>query len=89
MHSSNIDDKILHIFKKYGSAYVSGEEISRELGVSRTSIWKHIETLRNLGYEIEASPHLGYKLTGRPDRLIPEEIKNDLKTKFLGKNILT
>ncbi|MDP3789447.1 MAG: biotin--[acetyl-CoA-carboxylase] ligase, partial [Candidatus Omnitrophota bacterium] len=60
-----------------------------ELGVSRTSIWKHIETLRDLGYEIEASPHLGYKLMGRPDRLIPEEIKNDLKTKFLGKNILT
>ncbi|MDD5680716.1 MAG: biotin--[acetyl-CoA-carboxylase] ligase [Candidatus Omnitrophica bacterium] len=84
----NIDDKILHIFKKYGAAYVSGEDISRELGVSRTSIWKHIETLRSLGYGIDASPHLGYKLTGRPDRLIPEELKNNLRTKFLGKNIL-
>jgi len=84
-----MEDKILKIFKRYGSAYASGEDISKELGVSRTSIWKHIETLRNLGYEIEASPHLGYKLIGRPDRLIPEEIKNDLKTKFLGKNILT
>jgi len=85
----NIDDKILHIFKKYGDAYASGEDISRELGVSRTSIWKHIETLRNLGYEIDASPHLGYKLVGRPDRLIPEELKNNLRTKFLGKNILS
>ena len=88
MHT-NIDDKILHMFKKYGGAYVSGEDISRELGVSRTSIWKHIETLRSLGYEISASPNLGYKLAGRPDRLIPEELKNDLRTKFLGKNILT
>lgn len=88
MHT-NTDDKILHIFKKYGDAYVSGEEISKELGVSRTSIWKHIETLRSLGYEIDASPHLGYKLAGRPDRLIPEEIKNDLRTKSLGRNILT
>lgn len=85
----NIDDKILHIFKKYGDAHVSGEDISRELGVSRTSIWKHIEALRALGYEIDALPHLGYRLTGRPDRLIPEELKNDLKTKFLGKNILS
>jgi BirA family biotin operon repressor/biotin-[acetyl-CoA-carboxylase] ligase len=85
----NIDDKILHIFKKYGEAYVSGEDISKELKVSRTSIWKHIESLRELGYEIEASPHLGYKLTGRPDRLIPEELKNNLKTKFLGKSILS
>ncbi|MBU4376200.1 MAG: biotin--[acetyl-CoA-carboxylase] ligase [Candidatus Omnitrophica bacterium] len=85
----NIDDKILHIFKKYGAAYVSGEDISRDIGVSRTSIWKHIESLRSLGYDIEASPHLGYRLTGRPDRLIPEELKNNLKTKFLGKNILS
>ncbi len=85
----NIDDKILHIFKKYGDAHVSGEDISKELGVSRTSIWKHVEALRTLGYEINALPHLGYKLTGRPDRLIPEELKNDLRTKFLGRNILT
>lgn len=88
MHT-NIDDKILHIFTKYGDAYASGEDISRELGVSRTSIWKHIEILRGLGYGIDASPHLGYKLTERPDRLIPEELKNDLRTKFLGKSILS
>lgn len=86
---TSIDDKILHIFRKYGEAYVSGEDISRELGVSRTSIWKHIEVLRNLGYEIDASPHLGYRLTGRPDRLIPEELKNNLRTRLFGKNILT
>lgn len=85
----NIDDKILNIFKKYGEAYVSGEEISRDIGVSRTSIWKHIENLRILGYDIEASPNLGYKLLGRPDSLIPAELKNNLKTKFLGRNILS
>ena len=83
-----MEDKILKIFSRHRDAYVSGEDISKELGVSRASIWKHIETLRDLGYEIEASPHLGYKLIARPDRLIPEELKDNLKTKLLGKKIL-
>ncbi|MBN1871150.1 MAG: biotin--[acetyl-CoA-carboxylase] ligase, partial [Candidatus Omnitrophica bacterium] len=83
-----MEDKILRTFGKRRDTFVSGEEISKELGVSRASIWKHIETLRHLGYEIEATPHLGYKLISRPDRLIPEELKDGLKTKELGKNIL-
>jgi BirA family biotin operon repressor/biotin-[acetyl-CoA-carboxylase] ligase len=82
-----MEEKILHIFGRHGDVYVSGEDISKELGVSRTSVWKHIELLRDLGYEIEASPHLGYKLISRPDRLIPEELKNNLKTKVLGKKV--
>ena len=84
-----MEEKILHIFAKHKGTHISGEEISKELGVSRTSIWKHIEALRELGYEIEATPHLGYKLVTRPDRLIPEELKDNLKTKFLGKKILS
>lgn len=82
-----MEDKILKIFSENIGRYVSGEDISKELDVSRTTIWKHIETLRDLGYDIEASPHLGYKLIGRPDRLIPEELQDNLKTKFLGKNV--
>jgi len=83
-----MDEKILRIFRKYEDAYISGEEISKELGVSRASVWKHIETLRGLGYEIDAIPHLGYKLVGRPDRLIPEEIRSGLRTKSLGKKVI-
>ena len=84
-----MEEKILRIFSKHKDTHVSGEDVSKELGVSRTSIWKHIEVMRDLGYEIEATPHLGYKLIKRPDRLIPEELKDNLKTKFLGKKILS
>jgi len=83
-----VEEKILKIFKRCGNGYVSGEEISNELGVSRTSIWKHIETLRHLGYDIEATPHLGYKLKTRPDRLIPEELRDNLRTRYLGSKIV-
>ena len=83
-----MDEKILRIFGRHEDIFVSGEEISKGLGVSRASVWKHIESLRRLGYGIDAVPHLGYKLVARPDRLIPEEIKNGLRTKLLGRNVL-
>jgi BirA family biotin operon repressor/biotin-[acetyl-CoA-carboxylase] ligase len=41
--------------------YLSGEMLSERLGVSRVTIWKHVRTLRNDGYSIDASP-AGYRL---------------------------
>ena len=34
---------------------VSGQALSAELGISRVSIWKHIQKLQTLGYEIQAT----------------------------------
>lgn len=48
---------------------VSGEEMSRTLGVSRAAVWKAVDQLRQDGYGIEAATRRGYRLTGRPDRL--------------------
>lgn len=67
--------------------YASGEEISQRLKISRQALWKHIQHLKDSGYEIEAVPHLGYRLRGLPDRLFPSEISSSLTTKLLGKKI--
>jgi len=83
------DEKILSIFRKYPGQHVSGEELSEELGISRTAIWKHIEDLRKIGYNIEAEPHLGYRLISLPDRLVALELSQGLNTKIIGKNILS
>lgn len=82
-----LDDKILSFFKQNEDGYVSGEEISGALGVSRTAIWKHIEKLRNEGYEIVALPHLGYRLEAVPDRLTEIELKWKLDSKVIGRKI--
>lgn len=42
--------------------YLSGETISKKLGVSRTAIWKHINSLRNEGYKILSVTNKGYLL---------------------------
>ncbi|MDP8230956.1 MAG: biotin--[acetyl-CoA-carboxylase] ligase [Candidatus Gorgyraea atricola] len=82
-----MDEKILDFFKKRKDKYASGEELSKALGVSRTAIWKHIEKLREEGYDIMASPHLGYKLMALPDILSSIELRRDLKTEIIGKKI--
>lgn len=52
--------------------YISGELISKRLGISRVAVWKHIQTLKREGYIIDASPK-GYKLISSPDLLLPDE----------------
>ena len=49
--------------------YVSGQEMSRTLGVTRAAVWKGIESLRRAGYEISSAPRLGYRLERRPNVL--------------------
>jgi len=68
-------------------SYISGEDLSRIFDISRAGIWKHIQELRREGYEIDAVPHLGYRLKNAPDKLLPDEIKFGLDTKIIGKNI--
>ncbi|NLK01318.1 MAG: biotin--[acetyl-CoA-carboxylase] ligase, partial [Clostridia bacterium] len=79
--------RILGILQEGGSAYISGEKISEILGVSRSAVWKHIENLREEGYEIDSATKKGYKLISVPDILFPQEISPGLDTKRLGKSL--
>lgn len=76
--------QILQLLKKDRNQFVSGEAICRHIGVSRTAVWKHIRSLREEGYIIDAATHRGYSLTYIPDRLYPDEIADGLNTEFMG-----
>lgn len=82
-----MDDEILRLLRGRCSGFLSGEEISRRLKVSRTAIWKRVKHLRALGYEIAASTRMGYRLVRSPDLLTPSEVKPLLKTRWMGKTI--
>jgi BirA family transcriptional regulator, biotin operon repressor / biotin---[acetyl-CoA-carboxylase] ligase len=53
---------------------VSGAELARRLGCSRTAVWKHVAALRRAGYAITARRAEGYELAGVPDRVGPTEL---------------
>lgn len=82
-------EDILRLLSKNSEQYISGEEISSKLNVSRTAIWKHINALRNDGYVIDSQARLGYKLIYRPDSLTAEEIKSGLNTRLIGNKIVS
>ncbi|MCX5699282.1 MAG: biotin--[acetyl-CoA-carboxylase] ligase [Candidatus Omnitrophica bacterium] len=76
-------EKILDYLNK-GHDYLSGDQISKHLGISRQGLWKHIQELKDSGYQIAAVPHLGYRLESCPDRLFALEAARGLNTKFIG-----
>lgn len=80
--------KILEILRENKDNFISGEFLSRKLNVSRTAVWKGVNSLKEKGYLIEGINNKGYRLTGDSRNILSEyEIKKRLKGKELGKNI--
>jgi BirA family biotin operon repressor/biotin-[acetyl-CoA-carboxylase] ligase len=84
----SVDEEILKALRAADDGAVSGVELSQKLGVSRAAIWARIEELRTLGYDISASPHLGYRLLSAPDLLHADDLMARLgKTDVIGRQI--
>ncbi len=66
-------DHILLYHKERGM--FSGESLSEKLGMTRTALWKYIEKLREVGFEFESRPRIGYKLVKIPDVLYPPVVR--------------
>jgi len=77
--------KVLSYLKSHNSEFLSGQDLSDVLKISRVAVWKHVKKIRSLGYKVESKHHLGYKLTDSTDLLLPWEITQNLDTKLLGK----
>jgi len=73
---------------KGADGYISGERIARELGISRSAVWKQIAVLRKKGFSIHSQPKLGYSLTFSPDKLMPSEVRDGLDTSVIGNEVI-
>jgi len=79
--------KILSFLKAHRSEFLSGQDMSDILKISRVAVWKDIKKIRSLGYKIESKQNIGYRLVDSSKLPLPWEIKEDLNTKFLGNRI--
>jgi len=79
--------KILSFLKAHESEFLSGQDMSDILKISRVAVWKDIKKIRLLGYKIESKQNLGYRLVDSSELLLPWEITQNLNTKFLGKRV--
>jgi len=87
LKEAGIDAKILELFRS-GGGFVSGESLSRLLGLSRTAVWKHVKGLRAEGYLIEAVPAKGYRLVSSPNLLTPLSLTAGLDARRIGATVV-
>jgi len=76
---------VLSLLKSHNSEYLSGQDLSDVLKISRVAVWKHIKKIRALGYKIESKQKLGYKFTATTKLMLPWEITSGIKTQKIGK----
>lgn len=76
---------ILRALSEAGGQPVTGEELGRRLGVSRTAVWKQVQKLKAMGYAIESAGKRGYRLQAHADVLLGPQLEMHLTTRWLGR----
>ena len=76
--------KVLTFLQTHNTEYLSGQDLSDVLKISRVAVWTHIKKIQELGYTVESKQKLGYKLISNSELLLPWEITSNLKTKSIG-----
>lgn len=79
----NLRERIFNLLYQAGEEYISGEQISEQLGITRAAVWKHIKALQDEGYTIDAVRRRGYRLL--PNGIREVELAPYLKTSWLGR----
>ncbi len=79
---------VLSLLREREGQYLSGEAMSRALGVSRAGVWKAVEALRAEGYQIDSAPNRGYRLSYSPDKVREGELKAPLAGCLVGSSLL-
>jgi BirA family biotin operon repressor/biotin-[acetyl-CoA-carboxylase] ligase len=80
-------EDVLTILQKAAGQYVSGEYLSKCLGVTRSAVWKRIAALKKEGYSIEASTKKGYRLNQDFNAYGKHAVQNALVTNTLGREL--
>jgi len=83
------EEEVLALLQKSKRTFLSTREISERLGVHPYVVYQTVKELRRWDFKILSERGKGYRLLEAPELLLPVEIKRNLKTKILGKNVLS
>jgi BirA family transcriptional regulator, biotin operon repressor / biotin---[acetyl-CoA-carboxylase] ligase len=89
--SSEVTDRrlagLVTLLMENATIVVSGERIAREIGVSRSTVWRWVTRLRELGVKVKGRAATGYFLEAMADILTPELLRRGLRGTMFGKRI--
>lgn len=80
-------DSVLKALRKSGDHFISGEDLSKDLGISRTSVWKAINSLREEGYNINAATNKGYILIETDEMITEDSLRAFLPARYKNNGI--
>lgn len=66
---------------------ISGAKIAEELGVSRSTVWRWVQTLRSLGVRVKGHARTGYVIEKTPDVLAPNLLRRGLRNTVFSKHM--
>ena len=78
---------LLTLLSENATIVISGARIAREIGVSRSTVWRWVEQLRKLGVQVNGQHSSGYFLEKVPDLLTPDLLRKRLKGNMFGKRV--
>jgi BirA family biotin operon repressor/biotin-[acetyl-CoA-carboxylase] ligase len=78
---------LLTLLAENATIVISGTRIAKEIGVSRSTVWRRVQRLRELGVKVKGQPATGYFLEQVPDILTPDMLRHRLKGSLFGKRI--
>jgi BirA family biotin operon repressor/biotin-[acetyl-CoA-carboxylase] ligase len=78
---------LLTLLAENATIVISGARIAKEIGVSRSTVWRRVQRLRELGVKVKGQPATGYFLEQVPDILTPDMLRHRLKGSLFGKRI--
>jgi BirA family biotin operon repressor/biotin-[acetyl-CoA-carboxylase] ligase len=78
---------LLTLFANNATIAISGARIAKEIGVSRSTVWRWVERLREVGVRVKATPNTGYFLERVPDILTPNLLRQQLKGSMFSKKV--
>jgi BirA family biotin operon repressor/biotin-[acetyl-CoA-carboxylase] ligase len=82
-------EEVLSLLQKKRRTFLSTKEISEKLRVHPYVVYQAIKELRRWDFEILSEKGKGYRLLKSPDRILAVEVKKKLKTKILGREVLS
>src|ERR1700682_743171 len=78
---------LLTLLVENATIVISGARIAREIGVSRSTVWRWVTRLRGLGVQVKGQPRTGYFLEKVPDIVTPDMLRQRLKGNIFGRRI--
>jgi BirA family biotin operon repressor/biotin-[acetyl-CoA-carboxylase] ligase len=79
--------RIIRLLNDYATVVASGTKIAKEIGTTRSEVWRLVQQLRSLGVDIEGHPATGYRLRSMPDLLLADVLSPLVRSTIFSQHI--